>query len=172
MKISRRSWRVWLNRQIQTIKGENPDFRIVVVGVGNELAGDDAAGLVVARALQKYALDDQRVLVLETGPAPENFTSSITRFRPDWVLVVDAARLNGSPGQITWLELAEVSAAGAATHGLPLTMFGRYLVSETSCNFSILGIQVAHTGFDQPVSLPVQRAALRVANALSRILSG
>lgn len=160
-----------LNRQIQTIKEENPYFRVVVVGVGNELAGDDAAGLVAVRALQQYPVDHQRVLILETGPAPENFTAAITRFKPDGVLVVDAARLNYSPGQITWLELAEVSAAGAATHGLPLTMFGRYLVAETNCKFSILGIQIDQTGFDRPVSLPVQRGALRVASALSRVLS-
>ncbi len=141
-----------------------------MVGVGNELDGDDAAGLVAVRALKKYWLDDPRVLVLETGPAPENFTSPVTRFHPDWVLVVDAARLGEPAGRIAWIELAEVGDAGAATHGLPLSMFGRYLVAETGCYFSVLGIQVAQTGFDQPISPTVQRAALRVARALRQTL--
>jgi len=169
-KISRRSWRVLLNRQKRIINRENPNFRIAVLGVGNGLNGDDAAGLVVVRELKKYLLEDTRVLVLEAGPAPENFTSSVSRFHPDWVLVVDAARLGDSPGRVAWIELGEVGDACAATHGLPLSMLGRYLVAETGCQFSVLGIQVAQTGFDQPVSPTVQRAALRVARALSHIL--
>jgi hydrogenase 3 maturation protease len=169
-KISRRSWRVLLNRQTQIVSRENPDFRIAVLGVGNELNGDDGVGLAAARALKKYISEDDRVLVLVTGPAPENFTSLVSRFYPDWVLVVDAARLEVAPGGIAWIELEEVREAGATTHGLPLSMLGRYLVAETGCRFSILGIQVAQTGFDRPMSPPVQRAALRVARALSQIL--
>ncbi len=169
--MSRRSWRVLLNRQRQTVSHKNPDFRVAVLGVGNELDGDDAVGLVAIRALKKFLSDDPRVLVLETGPAPENFTSPVTRFHPDWVVVVDAARLGDAAGRIAWIELAQVGDAGAATHGLPLSMLGRYLVAETGCRFSLLGIQVAQMGFDQPISPPVQRAAMRVARALSQILS-
>jgi hydrogenase 3 maturation protease len=169
-KTSRRSWRVLLNRQIQIVKREKPDFRIAILGVGNELNGDDAAGLVVARSLQKNLVDDHRVLLVETGPAPENFTSLVSRFKPDWVMVVDAARLGYQPGEVGYIELEAVGDAGAATHGMSLAMLGHYLVAETGCWFSLLGIQVAQSGFDQPVSAPVQRAALRVARALRQIL--
>ena len=141
-----------------------------MLGVGNELNGDDAAGLLTVRALKKYLVEDDQVLVLETGPAPENFTSAVTRFHPDWVLVVDAARLGYMSGVIACIDLDEVSHGNTATHGITLSMLGRYLVTETSCRFTVLGIQVGQTGFDEPMTPSVERAALRVTKAIHNML--
>ena len=40
---------------------------------------------------------------MEAGPAPENFTGPLRRFRPDLVLLVDAAQMDAEPGTIGWL---------------------------------------------------------------------
>jgi hydrogenase 3 maturation protease len=141
-----------------------------VLGVGNELNGDDAAGLLALHDLKQIGLPPDRFLLLETGSAPENFTAPIIRFAPDWVLALDAARLGFAPGQIAWIELDEIAGASAATHGLPLAMVGRYLTAETGCQLNILGMQVAQTGFDQPVSPEVSRAARRLGKALGQLL--
>lgn len=144
----------------------------MVLGVGNELNGDDVAGLLVLRSLresQSNGLLPDTWLLLEGGSAPENFTAPIHRFRPDWLLVVDAAQIGCRPGQIAYIGLDEVDGASAFTHGLPLSLIGQYLVGETGCRFGLLGIQVEHTGFGVPPSQAVLRGVRRVAAALQSV---
>jgi hydrogenase 3 maturation protease len=145
--------------------------RIACLGVGNELNGDDAAGLWVVRILNQYHLPAETCLVLETGPSPENFTAPVVRFAPDWVLVVDAARMLVQPGRIAYAGLEEVAGVSAFTHGLPLSMLGKYLVAETGCQFGLLGIQVAETGFGAPLCSAVQRAAGRLGRTLGELFA-
>jgi hydrogenase 3 maturation protease len=65
--------------------------RIAVVGIGNELNGDDAAGILAARKLSKkycpQKVDENSphpvFIVIEAGLAPEAFTGPLRRFRPD-----------------------------------------------------------------------------------------
>ena len=145
--------------------------RIACLGVGNELNGDDVAGLRVVRFLKQINIPAEICLLLETGPSPENFTAPVTRFAPDWVLVVDAARMQAQPGRIAYAGLAEVAGVSAFTHGLPLSMLGEYLVAETGCQFGLLGIQVVQTGFGVPLSAAVERAAGRLGRELAALFT-
>jgi hydrogenase 3 maturation protease len=167
MKISRLSWRVLLHRARTNLEPLGHLPRIACLGVGNELNGDDVAGLWVVRFLKQINIPAQRCLLLETGSSPENFTAPVTRFAPDWVLVVDAARMQAQPGRIAYAGLADVTGVSAFTHGLPLSMLGEYLVAETGCQFGLLGIQVAQTGFGVPISATVERAARRLGQELA-----
>ncbi|HQN05393.1 MAG TPA: hydrogenase maturation protease, partial [Anaerolineaceae bacterium] len=91
-KISSSSWTKKLTRIIQagTRKTADTRCRVVILGVGNELRGDDAAGVLAVRKLlkKKEKLDD--VLIIEGAQAPENFTSVIRRFNPHLILIIDA----------------------------------------------------------------------------------
>ncbi len=136
------------------------------MGIGNELNGDDAAGVAVIRAARRALTPVDAVLWIEAGPSPESFSGPVCRFRPDLLLMVDAARLELHPGQVAWIGLEEIDGISAFTHGLPLSLLARYVISETGCQFGMLGIQVAQTEFDQPVSAVVNRAVMRVAGAL------
>jgi hydrogenase 3 maturation protease len=156
-----------LNRAQKKLSRPDRDhsLRIAIIGVGSELNGDDAAGLLVVRLLGQHRLPET-CLVLETGPAPENFTALVVRFAPDWVLVVDAAQLGAQPGRIAYVGSDEVAGVSAFTHGLPLALLGRYLAAETGCQFGLLGIQALDTGFGAPLSAAVQSAARRLARAV------
>jgi len=169
--MSRRSWRVSINRSIRTVRATKGVLRVAVLGVGNELNGDDAAGLLAIRSLRKFHLPAERFLVLETGLAPENFTAAVIRFAPTWVLVVDAARVGLPPGRVAWLEMDELDGVGVATHGLPLSMVGRYLAAQTGCYCSVLGIQVGQTAFDHALTPAVRLAATRVGRTLGQFFS-
>ena len=171
MKISRLSWHVLLQQAKTNLNLQDRLPRIACLGVGNELNGDDAAGLWVVRMLKQTQLPAVRCLLLETGPSPENFTAPVARFAPDWVLVVDAARMEVQPGRIAYAGLDEVAGVSAFTHGLPLSMLGKYLVAETGCQFGLLGIQVAETGFGAALSPAVERAARRAARALGKLFA-
>jgi len=54
-----------------------------------EMRGDDAAGIEVVRRL-RHKLKSSKVLLVEGGVAPENFTSNIRRFKPSHVIFIDA----------------------------------------------------------------------------------
>lgn len=138
-------------------------LRIAILGIGNELNGDDAAGVLAAREL-RAALDSsgtpyaERVLIVEAGPSPESFGGPLRRFRPDLVLLLDAAELGAPPGTVAWVDWVGAHGMSASTHTMPPTMFARYLVEELGCRVVLVGIQPAHLEFDRPVSPPVRAA--------------
>lgn len=139
--------------------------RVAIVGVGNELHGDDAAGVAVARALEP--LSGERLLVLDAGPAPENVTGALRRFAPDFILLVDAADMGEEPGTVRWLEWESVANVGGSTHSLPLTVVVRYLIEELGCEIGLLGIQPLKLPLlGRPLSDEVQAAVGTVVRAI------
>jgi len=152
---------------------------VAVVGVGQELNGDDAAGVQVAQALsrrQRAGRSDASrpvpfsLLVIEGGHAPENCTGAIRRFTPDLVLLVDAAEMGDPPGTIRWLDWHEAVGLDASTHSLPASMVARYLVGELSCEVALIGIQVQDTSLGAGISPPVRRAIRSVSRGLTMLL--
>src|SRR5512138_1713340 len=97
----------------------NPSIRVAVLGIGNELSGDDAVGVVIAGELRQRLDPRADCFVLDAATAPENFTGPLRRFRPDLVLLVDAAHLSGEPGTITWLDWQQTDGVSGSTHTLP-----------------------------------------------------
>jgi len=80
--------------------------RIVLLGVGNELHADDAAGLLVIRALRTRLDSSPVVLLLEGEIAPENFTGKIRQSVLDVMIFLDAAQDDGLLGVIPIVALA------------------------------------------------------------------
>ena len=116
--------------------------RIAILGVGNEIRSDDAAGVVASRALLQRDLPaEDGVLILEAGHAPENRTGELRRFNPDVVLIIDAANVGEQPGTIQFIPAKSIDGMSASTHSLPLSMLARYLQLDINCVVAFLGIQ-------------------------------
>jgi hydrogenase 3 maturation protease len=145
--------------------------RIAVVGMGHELRGDDAAGVAVARALQAALGDDDRWLVIDAGPAPENYTGPLRRFEPDLVLFVDAAQMDEAPGTIRWLPWRETDRLGSSTHTLSPQVLARFLIRELGCEATLVGIQPSHDTLAAPLSPEVADAVDTVVLCLLRLLA-
>ena len=160
--ISQTSWKDFLTPILlpgQSLsKAKYP--RLAIVGIGNEFNGDDAAGVLVARNLgrRECACDAEHVLVIEAGQAPENITAELRQFRPQVVILVDAAQFDAAPGTIAWIPLESTSGMSASSHSLPLAMLARYLTLEFGCVVHLLGIQPARNAPYTPVSLEVDAA--------------
>jgi hydrogenase 3 maturation protease len=92
------------------------------------------------------------VLVIEAGQAPENITAELRRFRPQVVLLIDAAQVNAEPGEIVWIPWETTSGMSASSHSLPLSMLARYLTLEFACSVHLLGIQPAQNETNQKMS--------------------
>lgn len=166
-----------LNQTLRRLK-QQPDRppRVAIVGIGHELRGDDAAGGVVARTLQRNhtvnsaASGHDNLLVIDAGPVPENCTGPLRRFGPDLVLLVDAAQMDEAPGAVRWLAWQETEGLSASTHTLPPYVLASYLTGELSCDVALIGIQPADTSFGGPLTPPVEQAVAAVVQTLAEAL--
>jgi hydrogenase maturation protease HycI len=148
-------------------KQSSPSARVALVGIGQELRGDDVAGLLVVRAAGRSLPARDDLLIIEAASAPESFTGPLRRFAPDVVLLIDAADLGGPPGTVTWIDPGAVGGIGASTHTLPLHVFASYLETTIGCAVGIIGIQPASLAFDVPVSTAVHAAVSAVVDGLA-----
>jgi hydrogenase 3 maturation protease len=146
--------------------------RIVVLGIGNSLRSDDAAGVLVARGLQNtcIARELDSFLVIDAGHAPENLTAEVRRFAPHLVILVDAAEMGQVPGTIGWIEMQEIDGLSASTHTMPLSMLSQYLILELGCQVKILGIQPQSTEVGELVSREVLHAVNQIVSYLAELL--
>src|SRR6266498_3958595 len=169
-KMSPNSWRTSLN---QLLSQQPAKARIAIVGIGNTLRSDDAAGILVARALIDFCFlrDLKDVLIVNAGHAPENRTAELRLFKPDIVLLIDAAELGETPGTIRWIEMDEIEGISASTHSLPLSMLASYLNWELKCEVLLLGIQPAKNDVGEMISAEVGEAVQAVIKGLIACLS-
>ncbi|MGD8857251.1 MAG: hydrogenase 3 maturation endopeptidase HyCI [Chloroflexota bacterium] len=157
------------------LKCANGRPRVAVMGIGHELRGDDAAGVVLARLLnQRHG--GAGFLAVEAGPAPENCFGPLLDYRPDLVLFVDAAQMGAEPGAIRLLDWKLVKAAdevqlNASTHTLPLPTLAEFLATELGCPVWLLGIQPAQTAVSTSLSAPVCQAVEKAAALLADLLA-
>lgn len=156
--MSRPSWQTSLQAALKR--------RTAIFGVGHDLRGDDAVGLVVIRALQDHRMETDRFMLLDAGPSPENFTGRLRDFKPETVLFIDAAEMDAEPGDIRWLSWQDVTGLSASTHTLPLSVLTKYLMAEYNCEVAMLGIQPAGTLIDTPLSPAVKAAAESIVLSL------
>lgn len=77
--------------------------RVLVVGVGNLLRGDDGFGIVVAQRLETHPALPDGVRVTETGIAGVGLVQDLMD-RYDALVIVDAVSRGGAPGTVYLLE--------------------------------------------------------------------
>ena len=145
--------------------------RLSLIGIGNELGGDDAAGVVVIKRLQALLSDRSALQLINAGAAPENITGAVRRFQPGAIVLFDAADFGGDPGEVSLLDWRETTGFSASTHSLPLHVFSAYLSSELGCPVVLVGIQPFHLDFDAPLSLPVEQAVEGIVTEIHDILA-
>lgn len=147
-------------------------MRIAVVGVGSELNGDDAAGIWVARKLIAARGFPAHFIAINGGSLPENASGPLRRFKPDIVLIIDAADIGEPAGTIHWLQSEQIGGMSASSHTLPLSVLGQFLESELNCRVEYLGIQPDQIEFMQTMSGKVKNAVNQVAREIKKQIIG
>jgi hydrogenase 3 maturation protease len=171
MKMSNSCWSEPLAKILKPNPAHHqPEIRLAVVGIGNELNGDDAAGVLVVRALRALLSNQPQFLLIEGGVAPEAFSGPLRRFAPDWVLLVDAAEMGEAAGHVAWVDWRLADGLSATTHTLPPTMLAQFLMAELGCQVALIGIQPEGLELDTGLSKAVEAAVHEVALELGRLL--
>jgi hydrogenase 3 maturation protease len=164
--MSNKSWQERLRAELQQLSETRPLARLAVIGIGHELCGDDAVGVHIASRLHSLLPDDERLLAVEAGPAPENFTGVLRRYKPDLILMIDAAVLDDLPGTVRWLDWKQADGFSASTHTLPIHLVASYLSEELHCEVALIGIQPEQTFADVPLTPLVRKAARKIVRLL------
>ncbi|MHC4982950.1 MAG: hydrogenase maturation protease, partial [Planctomycetota bacterium] len=81
---------------------------MAIVCVGNEMCGDDAAGVLVARELAGTV----PWAVYDTQTVPESFLMKIVAAKPESVVVIDALDFGGGEGTVEILPADSVAGQG------------------------------------------------------------
>lgn len=140
--------------------------KVVLVGVGNPLRGDDGFGPRLVERLRGHV----RAVCLDVGAAPENYTGKIAKEDPETILLLDAVHLNRTPGEYALLEKADILSSGFTTHDISPRLFIEYLETQTRAKIYLLGVQPKDLSLDGEMSDPVSRAvdelALQIRQAL------
>lgn len=165
--MSEPSWTEQLDQILSSHTTGLNNCRLAIVGIGNELSGDDAAGVVIVQHLHKALSHRENLLFIEGGLAPENFSGLIRKFSPHNLLFIDTANMGGKPGDIDFFGMEELDGLSFSTHTLPPAILAEYLAAECSCTVKLLGIQPISTGIAEPMSGAVTESIIAVVNHIS-----
>jgi hydrogenase 3 maturation protease len=137
-------------------------LRACIVGVGNRLKGDDAAGcLVLDRVAGRL-----RAHCVDAGAAPENILEPVARRDPEAILLIDAADFGAAPGAVRLFAPDGLAAGGVSTHGVSLGLACAYWRERTGARIGLLGIQPGSVTLGKAPTDAVLRAVETVATAL------
>jgi len=128
--------------------------KIVIVGIGNTLKGDDAFGPSFVGRLKNEQI---RASCIDAGVSPENYAGKIIKEKPDIVLFVDAASLDLKPGECRLLNPDEILKSGFTTHDMSPGMFIEYLKTNTCAEIFLLGVQPEDISLGSEMSEPVKK---------------
>ncbi len=131
--VSQRDFEVRLRRRL---RGAG---RVAVVGIGDELNVHDRLGMLAAREVEGLHLKNVRVFL--AGTVPESVTGPVRRYKPNAIVLLDAADMGARPGAVAIVEPNLIRASLLSTHALPLSVVMRFLEDDTRARVTLVGIQ-------------------------------
>ncbi|MDD1717624.1 MAG: hydrogenase 3 maturation endopeptidase HyCI [Methanoregulaceae archaeon] len=142
--------------------------RLAIIGIGDEFMPADSIGMSAAREIGKIGLPGVKVFL--AGTVPESVTGPIRTYRPDHVLMVDAADMGAGPGTLAIVEPGSITANLFSTHYFPLSVVMEYLSQDEGTKVILVGIQPDNEVHCDGLS-PREREALRnLIDSLTSIL--
>ncbi|XRP96490.1 hydrogenase maturation peptidase HycI [Methanocaldococcus sp. 16A] len=151
--------------------------KLVIMGIGNELKGDDAVGIYVIKKLMEYfKIDKERELVniknlylINAGTVPDFFTDVLKEINPTHILIIDCALMDKDVGEVKIIKEDEIINYSFSTHTLPLSIIVKYLKKFINTEIIILGIQPKIIDFC-PISEEVKLAGNKLSHIIIEII--
>jgi hydrogenase 3 maturation protease len=142
----------------------------LVLGIGNWLGGDDAAGTCVVDILNRrsHRAKDPllaEITAIDTGTTPESYTSVIRRQRPDLLILIDAADMGLPPGTLRTIAPDRINILSFSTHHIPIPTFVSY-VKEFCGKVLVIGVQPERTETGTGISKAVHKSVKKLAEAI------
>ena len=140
--------------------------KVLLVGIGNTLRGDDGAGPAIVDLLDGKV----NAGLLDAGEVPESYFDRILAAQADTIVLVDAADFGARPGDLAVLETEDAAGCALSTHQMPLDLFFRHLKERSRAGMFALGIQPGRLGLGEPMSPAVADSVRAIAQLLEALL--
>jgi len=167
------------NQRMEVLK-EKLKGKVVIVGIGNSLRGDDGAGPELIKSLKfkvrsseknhELSTPNHQLCLIDTGSVPENFLQKIVGERPDVILLVDTINLGKPAGSVEIIKAENLKEESFSTHNASLKLTIAYLKKETKASVFLLGIQPKNIGFGQKISPEVEESVKKIAKEIEEIV--
>ena len=164
--MSEKQWQAELSKTMIRLRVPGSRPKIAIVGLGYEMRGDNAAGVVIAHALQPLAEQCQNVVVIAAGTTPDHHTRVLRHAAPGLIVLVEAVQLDKPPGTIAWIPWDATANLMTATDTL---MLFKRLGNQLQCEIGLIGIQPAETAVGAALSPEVRQAIDRVIKGLAQV---
>ena len=143
--------------------------KIVIVGIGNILKGDDGFGPILINRIKNKV----RAVCLDAATVPENYIGLIAKEKPDLVLLIDAvSSSHTAPGEIYLYGPESICHINSiSTHNSSLSLFVSMLSQECLAKIYLIGFNSENLNFDTTLSGLAQEAASNLEKLFLLILS-
>ncbi len=148
------------NPFINILKG-----KVVIVGIGNILRGDDGFGPALVEKLK----ENEKLICIDAGSTPESYTRNIISANPDVILLADAVHLNHKVGEYEILGKNDIVKSGLTTHDISPRMFIEYLESQIRAEIYMVGIQPQNLSLGEDLSEPVKKSLDEIKNLIMEV---
>ncbi len=134
----------------------------LLLGVGNDIRGDDAVGELVVRELKSEDWDK-----IDCGSVPENHITLIEEGQYDLVVIVDAAKMGLKPGEIRIVPRKHLGVFTMSTHALPLSTVMDFLERKVE-EVYLIGIQPKDMSLKEGMTLELKEAKDKMIELLKK----
>jgi len=157
--------------------------RVLILGVGNVLFGDDGFGPAAADYLLRNCRipDDVCVMDVGTGAGEVLFTVALSQEKPERIIVLDAVDVKRKPAEIFELSIDDLPAnkvTDFSMHLFPSTNLLKELRDQMGVEVVILACQAEHipdavsAGLSDSVRLALPKAAGMALKLARKAASG
>ncbi len=146
--------------------------RVLIIGMGNVIRGDDGAGIELVRRLNNSNLVviNPQLFLMDVGEVIENYLEKIVKYKPDTVLLVDAVDFEAPAGSVKIIDIETIKNESFSTHNISLKLTLKYVKERTNADIFILGIQPKSLGMNNKLSEPVKQAIKQIEEYLTKNL--
>nr|WP_292461039.1 hydrogenase maturation peptidase HycI [Methanothermococcus sp.] len=157
--------------------------KLAIMGIGNTMKGDDGFGVLIIENLIKYYKNkynlnennevnkiEDKIILLNCGVVPENFTDVLKREKPSNILIIDAALMGEVPGTLNIINSEDISGVVFSTHSLPMSVIVKYLTYYINTEILIVGIEPEQIDFGKPLSKKIYEKNLKFTERLIELI--
>ncbi len=145
--------------------------KIVILGIGNEIKGDDALGPIITQKASQLFNKNENIVVFDGGTVPENYTGLIRKESPTHIILVDAVDMKKEPGYIRVVKKEEIANYNISTHAMPISFLIKYMETTVDAQIILVGIQPKSMGFAEEISKEVQKSIDEVVSTLDELIT-
>ncbi|MBN2590146.1 MAG: hydrogenase 3 maturation endopeptidase HyCI [Sedimentisphaerales bacterium] len=149
----------WISAHAEKLQNS----KVLIIGIGNILKGDDAFGPLVCEKLKVERISAE---VIDAATVPENYIQTIIKKAPQNLLIIDAIDFGAKPGTIQVFEIEQLNSLVISTHTLSPKIFIDMIRQSIKLDVFIIGVQPAQTQLGSPLSQEIQKSIFDLVDIL------